>query len=111
MRRRTVLWKTGTTTIVFIVLFVFLDRTLGHASTLVLYPPLFVVLASLMARRLHDQARSAWWLLALLVPVAGPLLVTGLLFFARGTQGENQYGGDPRLAGRDYLQVAIHEPA
>ena len=68
-------------------------------------------LLSLSVRRLHDQARSAWWLLALIVPILGPLLLAFLLFFKRGTDGSNQYGDDPRRIGRDYLRVAIHEPA
>jgi uncharacterized membrane protein YhaH (DUF805 family) len=95
-------------TVTFAVLFVFLERVAGHASTLVLYPPFFAVALSLLVRRLHDQARSGYWLLALLVPIAGPLLVFFLSVFKRGTIGENQYGDDPRLRGRDYLQVQVH---
>jgi uncharacterized membrane protein YhaH (DUF805 family) len=111
LRRRTFWWRLTAATLAFVVLFVFLERTTGHASTLLLYPPVFAVLLSLAVRRLHDQARTGWWLLASLVPVLGPLLVGWLLLFARGTRGDNQYDADPRLAGRDYLQVAIHEPA
>jgi uncharacterized membrane protein YhaH (DUF805 family) len=111
MRRRSFWMRLLAATATFVVLFVFLDGTLGHASTLVLYPPFFAVLLSLAIRRLHDQARGAPWLVALLVPVLGPLVVAWWLGVTRGTQGDNQYGADPRRLDRDYLQVAIHEPA
>ncbi|MGG6463645.1 DUF805 domain-containing protein [Solilutibacter silvestris] len=105
LRRRSFLWRLVTASLVFIVLYVFMDRMLGHASTLLLYLPFFAVLLSLSVRRLHDQAKVAGWLLLLLVPVLGPLLVGFLLLFRRGTPGENQYGDDPRTRGRDYLEV------
>lgn len=89
----------------------FLQRTLGEASTLLLYPPYFAAMSSLAVRRLHDQARNAWWLLIVLAPIVGPLLLAYILGIKRGTDGENQYGEDPRTRGRDYLRVAIHEPA
>lgn len=43
------------------------------------------------ARRLHDTDRSAWWLLIILVPLIGALV---LLVFAcqRGTPGSNRFG-------------------
>lgn len=104
------LWRLAAAAIVFVVLSVFLESAVGYASTLILYPPFFVVLLSLVVRRLHDSARSAWQLLAVIVPVLGPVYLAGLLLFARGTQGDNQYGDDPRSRNRDYLRVSIHEP-
>jgi uncharacterized membrane protein YhaH (DUF805 family) len=46
-------------------------------------------------RRLHDIDRTGWWLLIALVPLVGAIV---LLVFAvqAGTQGDNQYGPDPR---------------
>jgi uncharacterized membrane protein YhaH (DUF805 family) len=93
----------------FALLFIAIDQLFGRDATLVLYPPFFATLLSLSVRRLHDQARVGGWLLALLVPVLGPLLIVSLLFVRRGTDGENQYGEDPRLVGRDYLTVAVYE--
>lgn len=47
-------------------------------------------------RRLHDTDRSAWWLLLLLIPIVGWLIV--LVFNCQsGTQGTNKYGRDPKL--------------
>ncbi|TZF90909.1 DUF805 domain-containing protein [Cognatilysobacter lacus] len=111
LRRRDFLARLTAATLVFVVLFVFLERVVGFDSTLALYPPYFAVLASLFTRRLHDQARSAWWLLVPIIPVLGPVVLAWRLLLTRGTHGANQYGDDPRLRGYDYLQVAIHEPA
>jgi uncharacterized membrane protein YhaH (DUF805 family) len=45
-------------------------------------------------RRLHDTDRSAWWLLLILIPFIGWLIII-LFNCQRGTQGENRYGPDP----------------
>jgi len=94
----------------FVILYVFLERLAGRGATLVLYPPFFACQLALAARRLHDQARGAGWLLLVLVPVLGPLVVAYLLLLRRGTDGENQHGPDPRVVGRDYLSVDAYEP-
>lgn len=111
VRRRTFLFRIAVAAVAFTVGYVFLDHLFGRGATLLLYPPFFAAVLTAGTRRLHDQARSAWWWLAVLVPVVGPLVLALLLCFRRGTVGENQYGDDPRVRGRDYLQVAIHEPA
>jgi uncharacterized membrane protein YhaH (DUF805 family) len=41
-------------------------------------------------RRLHDTDRSAWWLLLILVPFAGLVLIYFLC--QRGTEGQNRFG-------------------
>lgn len=45
-------------------------------------------------RRLHDTDRSAWWLLLIIIPVVGWIIII-LFNCQRGTQGENRYGPDP----------------
>ncbi|WP_435928897.1 DUF805 domain-containing protein [Dryocola sp. BD613] len=48
-------------------------------------------------RRLHDTDRSAWWLLLLLIPIVGWLVI--LAFNCQnGTPGENRFGRDPKLS-------------
>jgi uncharacterized membrane protein YhaH (DUF805 family) len=91
--------------LLFVVFYLAIERVAGVTATLLLYPPFIAYWLALAVRRLHDQARSAFWLLPLLVPVLGPLFVGYLLLFKRGTGGDNQYGDDPRVVGRDYLQV------
>jgi uncharacterized membrane protein YhaH (DUF805 family) len=42
-------------------------------------------------RRLHDTGRSGWWLLLMLVPLVG-FIVLLVFFVSEGTPGTNQYG-------------------
>jgi uncharacterized membrane protein YhaH (DUF805 family) len=46
-------------------------------------------------RRLHDIDKSGWWLLLILVPLIGAIV---LLVFAvmEGTRGDNRFGPDPK---------------
>ena len=55
-----------------------------------------LVLGTLAAARLHDRGRSAVWLAALLVPVAGALWLAIELALRRGDASANAYGPDPR---------------
>jgi uncharacterized membrane protein YhaH (DUF805 family) len=45
-------------------------------------------------RRMHDIDRSAWWLLLVLIPIVGAII---LIWWAAqpGTRGDNRFGPDP----------------
>lgn len=45
-------------------------------------------------RRLHDINRSAWWLLVLLIPVLG-LVIMIVFCLLESTPGDNKYGPNP----------------
>lgn len=45
------------------------------------------------ARRLHDTDRSAWWLLAALVPLGVVVLI--FMWLDDGDRGDNRFGPDP----------------
>jgi len=45
-------------------------------------------------RRLHDTDRTGWWLLLMLVPVIGAVIVI-IFLCLRGTSGPNRFGPDP----------------
>ena len=48
-------------------------------------------------RRLHDTARSGWWLLLAFVPIIGAIVL--IVFFVQDSKpGENQYGPNPKYA-------------
>ncbi len=49
---------------------------------------------SLGVRRLHDTGRSGWWLLLLFVPFFGFFIL--LFFNLTGSDGNNEYGPEPR---------------
>jgi uncharacterized membrane protein YhaH (DUF805 family) len=107
--RSTFFWLSFTAATIFILLFVFLEATLGHQSTLVLYPLLLWIAYVISSKRLHDLGISSWRLLILLIPLLGPLWIALNLLFRKGTEGNNQYGSDPLLQGVDYLTVNIHQ--
>ena len=46
------------------------------------------------ARRLHDISRSAWWLLLLLLPFVGAVILPVLAIF--DSADDNQYGPSPK---------------
>lgn len=46
-------------------------------------------------RRLHDTDRSAWWLLLLLIPIIGSLIIIAFNC-QNGTPGDNRFGPDPK---------------
>lgn len=68
------------------------DAISGLYTLIVLVPSL-----ALSVRRLHDIGKSGWWMLLLLIPLIGALI---LLVFAiqQGEPGTNRYGPDPRGA-------------
>lgn len=103
--RSTFLYSVILLSLIFLVLYVFLDSLLSHNSTLVLYPPFFWTLFVLSMKRYHDLSKSCFWLLLLLIPVIGPLWVILELLFRKGTDGENPYGDDPLIPDIDYLTI------
>jgi uncharacterized membrane protein YhaH (DUF805 family) len=50
---------------------------------------------ALACRRMHDQGRSAWFLLFGIIPFLG-LFIVLIFLFLPGTPGPNRYGADPR---------------
>lgn len=73
------------------------DRAGGEGILTTIYA-LLVFLPSLavLFRRLHDTDRSAWWLLLILIPIVGWLIILAFNCQA-GTPGENSFGSDPKL--------------
>lgn len=56
----------------------------------------FLPSLAVLVRRLHDRDHTGWWVLILLVPVIGFIVM--LVFTASDTRpGPNRYGADPRL--------------
>lgn len=67
-----------------------------------------VVLAALVMlciRRLHDRNYTGWWLLVVLIPVAGALWLLWQLALRRGVAQDNRWGVDPLQPRGDYLVV------
>lgn len=79
-------------------------ETPGRPYDLLLVAALVLLLVSIWGRRLHDRGRSAWWLLATLVPVLGPLF----LMVECGLRGTSpvaaKFGPEPGIRD-DYVRV------
>lgn len=54
----------------------------------------FLPSLAVTVRRLHDTGRSGWWILIMLVPLIGFILMIVWLV-RRGDSGANQHGPDP----------------
>lgn len=88
--------------IIFFILSL-IDQTLGlrgFVAGLGLLSSLYwlaVIIPSIAVaiRRLHDIGRTGWWLLLVLIPVIGPIVL--LIFALLDSQpGPNQYGANPK---------------
>ncbi len=51
---------------------------------------------SFTIKRLHDQDRSAGWLILSLIPFIGGMILLILVAFWPGTNGKNRYGSPPQ---------------
>lgn len=59
---------------------------------------ILVPLIAVYVRRFHDQDKSGWLVLLLLIPAIGSLIV--LVFMClEGTRGPNRFGEDPKAGG------------
>lgn len=74
-------------------------RLVGDSGVLTTLYGVFIFLPwwAVQFRRLHDTDRSAWWLLLIIIPVVGWIIII-LFNCQRGTLGENRYGPDPLQA-------------
>jgi uncharacterized membrane protein YhaH (DUF805 family) len=103
---RSTFWCAGLiVALLFVLLLVFLQTEFRRNVSLLIYPPFFWMMAALWVKRLRDRGRSPLLLLALAIPVLGPLYLAIEMGFRRGTIGENQYGPDPYDDRPDYLIV------
>jgi uncharacterized membrane protein YhaH (DUF805 family) len=56
---------------------------------------LFLPGLAMHVRRLHDLDRSGWWVLLVLVPLIG-IIVLIVWWCTEGTRGPNRFGSDPK---------------
>ena len=72
------------------------DPTLGMGLISLIYTlAVLVPSLSVTVRRLHDIGRSGWWLLIVLIPLLGAIII--LVFMILDSKPEeNQYGANPK---------------
>jgi uncharacterized membrane protein YhaH (DUF805 family) len=60
-------------------------------------------------RRIHDTGQSGWWLLIVLIPVIGAIIL--LIFMVQSSRPtRNQYGPSPRREVTRYQQYSADQP-
>ncbi|RRB07265.1 FAD-binding protein [Larkinella rosea] len=87
----------------FYVLYTLLIESIGDQSTYFLYPLLLGSLTTTAMKRLHDSNCSGYWLLAVLIPVLGPIWLIYQLGFKKGDRQKNRFGTVPDEAA-DYFK-------
>jgi uncharacterized membrane protein YhaH (DUF805 family) len=60
------------------------------ASLVMIYPAV-----ALYAKRWHDQSKSGWWTLVVLIPLLGAIYMIYMLGIKEGEPAANQYGQNP----------------
>jgi uncharacterized membrane protein YhaH (DUF805 family) len=72
-----------------------------------LFVALFTLVPSISSTvtRLHDRGHSAWWLLWMLLPLFGWIVLLVQTCFLRGDAGPNQYGPAPDRPVQDPVGV------
>jgi FAD/FMN-containing dehydrogenase/uncharacterized membrane protein YhaH (DUF805 family) len=87
----------------FYVLFNALEFAFSYTATWIIYPLLFAALFCTATKRLHDSNKTGYWLLLILIPVLGPLVLIYLLGFKKGSKINNRFGTVPGSA-PDYFK-------
>ncbi|MCK4706107.1 MAG: DUF805 domain-containing protein [Gammaproteobacteria bacterium] len=73
-----------------------LDPTMGMGLLSLLYSlAVLIPSISVTVRRLHDIGRSGWWLLIILIPLLGAVILLVFMFLDSKPE-ENQYGANPK---------------
>lgn len=95
--RRKEYWMFVLISFIISIVLAIIENILGIASLLTTLYSLAVFLPSLgvSVRRLHDTGRSGWWILLVLIPLIGPLIVLVLMCFD-SEPGTNRYGPNPK---------------
>ena len=68
-----------------------INETLGMMSIIAVFLALLVPNFTVSVRRLHDTDKSGWFLLLVLVPYIGPIILL-ILFCWPGSSGDNRFG-------------------
>jgi len=101
--RRTEYWMFVLFNLIFAIVAMFLDRTIGTTLGGLPYGVIYILYAlavlvpslAVGVRRLHDIGKSGWMLLVSLIPIIGAIWLL-ILFVTEGNTGENKYGPNPK---------------
>lgn len=79
--------------------------TMGSIVTYFFNSITIAALSIVSIRRLHDRNYSGWWLVLILLPIAGAAWLLWQLALRRGICGDNRWGHDPLISRTDFLVV------
>jgi len=65
---------------------------------------MFIPSLAVAFRRLHDTDRSAWWILIVLIPLIGAIVLL-VFYLLPGTTGPNKFGPDPKQTVKDAAET------
>ena len=75
---------------------VFIKMTNGYSLLSMLFVfAIIIPTVTVSVRRLHDIGKNGWWLLLLLIPFIGPLILF-IFFITDSAPGTNKYGKNPK---------------
>lgn len=96
--RRSEYWYFTLASLIITIILGIIDYMLGSALGLVRGVYSLAVLVPTLAvavRRLHDIAKSGWYICVVFIPIAGAIWLLVMLC-TEGTVGPNEYGPDPK---------------
>lgn len=101
--RRSEYWYFVLFQFIFMLLAMGVDNVVGSTIGELPYGVFYFILAlalwlpslAVFVRRMHDIGKSGWWFLIGLIPLVGAIWLL-VLCFTEGTNGENEYGVDPK---------------
>ncbi|NVJ66285.1 MAG: DUF805 domain-containing protein [Gammaproteobacteria bacterium] len=89
----------------FLIAIYLIETHFSYHASLFIYPLFLWPLLVNAIRRYHDLDKSGWWLLLLVIPILGPLIVFLELGFRKAKVGDNSFGANPRDRSKDYMTV------
>jgi uncharacterized membrane protein YhaH (DUF805 family) len=101
--RRKEYWMFTLFNLIFMIVTIMLDRSLGMTIAPAPYGYLSIIYIlamiipgiALAVRRLHDVGKSGWFYFIVLIPIIGSIWML-VLFCTEGNRGDNEYGADPK---------------
>ena len=101
--RRKEYWMFTLFNIIFVFVAMIIDRPFGMANapqpygyvTIIYILAVIIPGIAVAVRRLHDVGKSGWFYFIALIPIIGSIWLL-VLFCTEGTQGDNEFGADPK---------------
>ena len=106
--RRSEFWYWQLFNLIMNIIFFILAYVISTQISFVLIP-IFIIISliflfptfTIMVRRLHDTGRSGWFLLLLLIPIIGWIIL--IIWFCQDSDYKNEYDPSPKVVSSGYI--------